>query len=165
MLSFLPAGSPASLPRACDDITRRVRALARTLGLPCDPFAPPEHRTLAGIVPVLSAQLLLTGTRTAAPLLEKECIQIARSFECDLILLRKEQPVDRNLAIFARRAQGEARRWHEGYGLRVHQHIGNLLISSSGAGPFWLVDHDGLAPLLERVCTPVATLPSACLTA
>jgi len=137
----LSPAAPAPLPRAGDDVHRRVLELARHLRLPFERAC--SDTELAGMLIVPGAHLLITGTRTWAPLLADDCAALADWANHDLLLLRSQAPQGHNLAVYWQRPGADRRCWHEGYGL-VGWPWPWALINESGA-PAICISADGLA--------------------
>ena len=148
--SAVPAGI-AALPRAHDAAIHAARAFARALRLPAN-FAPEAfHSALAGMILLSEARVLIAATRLPAPLLVRECLDIAEHVDCDLLLLRQRLPGEWRLDVLASEYEGGKRRTYEGYTFIPGWTFGGVLMPAGPHQCSWQIDRAGI--------TAVPTVP------
>ena len=77
-----------TLPPPNEDIQRRLWRLVCAAGLYIDPSIGARDPRMQNCILLPAARLLLTATRTHAPLLEANCADLARVTNLDVLLLR-----------------------------------------------------------------------------
>jgi hypothetical protein len=138
------------LPTPSDDIQRQFRRLFYATGLSVDASIGARDPRLRHCILLPTAGLLVTATRTHAPLLEANCADLARVANLDVLLLRFRPPSGGGLAskdLSACLIQHDDRGQivaREGYTASVLPQNGILLRHALPEVPNWHVSHQGM---------------------
>jgi hypothetical protein len=138
------------LPPPNEDTQRRLWGLVCAAGLSVDPSIGARDLRIKYCILLPAAGMLVTATRTHAPLLEPNCADLARVTSLDVLLLRfgpRSSPEFEMKNVRACLIQHDpcghivAR---EGYRASVPSHGGILLCNPLPKMPDWHVSHEGM---------------------
>lgn len=138
------------LPTPNADIQRHLWRLVCAAGLSRDPSIGVRDLRIQHCIALPTAGMLLTATRTNAPLLQPNCAALARVTNLDVLLLRfgpMSRPDFMGKDVCACLIQHDPRGLivaHEGYWASVPPHGGILLRHPLPDMPDWHVNNEGM---------------------